>query len=212
MTGVRRTTRVAAVAPEHRTLEQRGPEQLERSGERAHSDDAALMARLAAGDVGALGELYDEHQAAVRRFLSRATAGADDVDDLVHSTFLTAAKSAGRYDGRAACRPWLMGIAVRLLRRRRHALARWLGIASALATLGRSSIDPEPAVGLRGDVERALTRLTQAKRVTLLLAEVEGLSCPEIAAALEIPVGTVWTRLRSARRELRALLDGGNER
>jgi RNA polymerase sigma-70 factor (ECF subfamily) len=53
--------------------------------------------------------------------------------------------------------------------------------------------------------------LSQPKRVTLLLAEVEGLSCPEIAAALDIPVGTVWTRLHKARRELRQLLDGGHE-
>ena len=170
------------------------------------------MARLATGDIGALGELYDQHHASIRRFLVRATAGADDVDDLVHTTFLTAAKCAARYDGRAACRPWLIGIAVRLLRRRRHALARWLGIASALTTLGRPSIDPASSVGVRGDVERALARLTEPKRITLLLAEVEGLSCPEIAAALEIPIGTVWTRLHSARRELRALLDGSNER
>ncbi len=202
MTDARPTTRVAMVAPER----------CEPGPEPTSSPDAELMARLAAGDVGALGELYDQHQASIRRFLTRATAGADDVDDLVHSTFLTAAKSAGRYDGRAACRPWLIGIAVRLLRRRQHALARWLGVASALATLGRSSIDPDPAVGMRGDVERALSRLTQPKRITLLLAEVEGLSCPEIAAALEIPIGTVWTRLHNARRELRALLDGGSER
>lgn len=203
MTEARRKTRAVEAEPE-----QRQPEPCPR----ARSHDAELMARLADGDIGALGELYDQHQASIRRFLTRATAGADDVDDLVHTTFLTAAKSAARYDGRAACRPWLIGIAVRLLRRRRHALARWLGVASALATLGRPSIEPDSAVGMRGDVERALGRLTQQKRITLLLAEVEGLSGPEIAAALEIPIGTVWTRLHSARRELRELLDEGHAR
>lgn len=174
--------------------------------------DAELMARLASGDIGALGELYDRHHASIRRFLARATAGSDDVDDLVHTTFLTAATSAARYDGRSECRPWLIGIAVRLLRRRHHAVGRWLSVLSALATLGRTSVDPGAALGLRSDIESALGRLSQAKRVTLLLAEVEGLSCPEIATALDIPVGTVWTRLHSARRELRQLLDGGNER
>lgn len=170
--------------------------------------DAELMAALAAGDIGALGELYDRHQAPLRHFLARATAGADDVDDLVHSTFLTAAASAPRYDGRAACRPWLIGIAVQLLRRRRYALGRWLGIVSALATLRRPSVDPRPALGARSDVQRALGRLSRAKRITLLLAEVEGLTCPEIAVTLQIPVGTVWTRLHAARRELRQWLGG----
>jgi len=191
MTEPRRTTRFAKAEPER-------------------SSDAALMARLAEGDIGALGELYDHHQASIRRFLTRATSSADDVDDLVHTTFLTAATIAARYDGRAACRPWLIGIAVRLLRRRHHALGRWLSVASALATLRRSSVDPRSALGTTSDIERALAQLSQPKRVTLLLAEVEGLSCPEIASALDIPVGTVWTRLHKARRELRQLLDGGD--
>jgi RNA polymerase sigma-70 factor (ECF subfamily) len=169
------------------------------------------MSRLGQGDIGALGELYDRHQASIRRFLARATVGADDVDDLVHTTFLTAATSAARYDGRADCRPWLMGIAVRLLRRRQYALGRWRGVVLSLATLRRPSVDPRSALSARADVERALGRLSQAKRITLLLAEVEGLSCPEIAAALDIPVGTVWTRLHTARRELRQWLGGGNE-
>ena len=176
------------------------------------TSDAELMARLATSDVGALGELYDRHQHGVRRFLTRATADANDVDDLVHTTFLTAATSARRYDGRANCRPWLMGIAVRLLQRRRYALGRWFGVASSLAILQRTSLDPSTALAAQSDVEKALGKLSQAKRVTLLLAEVEGLTCPEIAAALGIPVGTVWTRLHAARRELRQFLGGGQKR
>lgn len=174
--------------------------------------DAELLARLAEGDIGALGELYDRHQASVRRFLTRAMSGSGDVDDLVHTTFLTAATSAARYDGRSECRPWLIGIAVRLLRRQHHAVGRWFAVLSAIATLRRPSLDPRSALDAKSDVERALARLTHAKRVTLLLAEVEGLTCPEIALALEIPVGTVWTRLHSARREIRELLDAEKER
>lgn len=179
-------------------------------GRAKQSLDAELMARLAEGDIGALGELYDRHQASIRRFLTRASSGSGDVDDLVHTTFLTAATSAARYDGRAACRPWLIGIAVRMLRRQHHAIERWRSVLSALATLRRPSVDLGSALDARSDIERALARLSHAKRITLLLAEVEGLSCPEIAMALGIPVGTVWTRLHSARRELRQLLDGGD--
>ncbi|HVJ93038.1 MAG TPA: RNA polymerase sigma factor [Labilithrix sp.] len=165
------------------------------------------MSRLARGEIDALGELYDRYQAPLRRFVSRATANAEDVDDIVHATFLAAASAAPRYDGRASCRPWLIGIAVRKLRKRRTAFGR---LVATLAMLGRprAAIDPRPCLDARSDVERALLLISEPKRVTFLMAEVEGMSCTEIAEALAVPVGTVWTRLHAARRELRAALDG----
>jgi len=63
------------------------------------------MTRLAGGESGALGELYDRYHEPVRRFIARATSDAEDVDDLVHATFLAAATSAARYDGRDCSRP-----------------------------------------------------------------------------------------------------------
>jgi RNA polymerase sigma-70 factor (ECF subfamily) len=173
--------------------------------------DPDVLRRLAAGDIGALGELYDRHHEAIRRFVARATCDAEDVDDLVHATFLEAARSAGRYDGRASSRPWLVGIAAQLLRRRRRSFGQLLKVLSSLRGVRAGWADPRPALHARGDVERALARLTEVKRLTLLMAEVEGLSCAEIAAAMQVPVGTVWTRLHAARRELRAALDGGAE-
>jgi RNA polymerase sigma-70 factor (ECF subfamily) len=173
------------------------------------SDPDALR-KLAAGEIGALGELYDRHHEAVRRFVVRATADAEDVDDLVHATFLAAAKCAERYDGRPSCRPWLIGIAAQLLRRRRQSFGRFLAVLSSLRVRATAS-DPRSALQARSDLERALVRLSEAKRLTLLMAEVEGLSCAEIAAALEIPIGTVWTRLHAARRELRRAMEVGEE-
>ncbi|HLK39026.1 MAG TPA: RNA polymerase sigma factor [Polyangiaceae bacterium] len=173
--------------------------------------DPDLLRRLASGDIGALGELYDRHSEPVRRFLARATSNAEDVDDLVHATFLAAAKSAARYDGRPSCRPWLMGIAVQLLRRRRRSLGHFFAILSSLRGVQGVAHDPRPTLHARIDVDRALTRISEPKRVALLLAEVEGLSCAEIAKALDVPIGTVWTRLHAARRELRRLLEEGRE-
>jgi RNA polymerase sigma-70 factor (ECF subfamily) len=180
-----------------------------RSPEAAPASDPELMLRLAAGEIGALGELYDRHQTALRRFVARATADAEDVDDIVHAAFLTAAKSAARYDGRPGCRPWLIGIAVQLLRRRRRALGRLVAVLASLHGTRPASRDPRPALDARPDVERALARVSEAKRIPLLLAELEGLTCPEIAELLAIPIGTVWTRLHAARRELRQLLEDG---
>ena len=169
--------------------------------------DVELMQQLAAGQLGALGELYERYQAPLRSFVSRATGGAHDVDDLVHAAFLAAAASAERYDGRVSCRPWLIGIAAQLLRRRRQTFHRLVAVLSALQRAQHGSHDPRPALQARTDVERALARLSEPKRITLLMAEVEGLSCAEIAHALAVPIGTVWTRLHAARREVRQALD-----
>jgi RNA polymerase sigma-70 factor (ECF subfamily) len=170
--------------------------------------DPELMTRLGAGDIDALGVLYDRYQEPIRRFLARATSDAEDVDDLVHTTFLSAAGSAARFDGRASCKPWLIGISVQLLRRRRHAFGRWFAILTSVRAVRSAFADPTPVLDARKDLSRALAELSEAKRITLLLAEVEGLSCPEIAEVLEVPVGTVWTRLHAARRELRLALSG----
>jgi RNA polymerase sigma-70 factor (ECF subfamily) len=176
----------------------------------AAASDADIMRRLAAGETSALGELYDRYHEPLRRFIARATTDAADVDDLVHAAFLAAAKSAARYDGRASCRPWLIGIAVQYLRRRRQTFGQFRKVLSSLYG-SRTSIDPRAALQARGDVERALRLLSEPKRLAFLMAEVEGLTCPEIATALGVPIGTVWTRLHAARRELRRALEEGNE-
>jgi len=169
--------------------------------------DAEAMRRLARGETSALGPIYDRHRAAIWRFVANATGQAHDVDDVVHSTFLTAAKAASSFDGRENCRPWLFGIAVRLLQRRRRTLARWSRALRELAIRQAGThVDPHRDLSARDDlnaVSTSLNRLSEAKRIVLCLAEVEGLSCDEIARALGVPVGTVWTRLHHARRELR---------
>jgi len=175
------------------------------------ASDPDIMSRLAGGETGALGELYDRYHVAVRRFLALATSDAEDVDDLVQATFLAAGKSAGRYDGRASCRPWLFGIAAQLLRRRRQRFRRWLAVPSSLSTTRTTVVDPRLALQARSDVERALGRISETKRVTYLMAEVEGLSCAEIAEVLGVPIGTVWTRRHAARHELRRAIEEGNE-
>ncbi|HWZ89183.1 MAG TPA: RNA polymerase sigma factor, partial [Polyangiaceae bacterium] len=176
-----------------------------------NTSDPEIMNRLAAGELGALGELYDRYHEPLRRFIARATSDAEDVDDLVHAAFLAAAKSASQYDGRASCRPWLIGIAVQLLRRRRQGFGRLLAVLSSLSGSRSASVDPRPKLEARSEIERALGRISESKRITFLMAKVEGLSCEEIALVLDVPIGTVWTRLHAARRELRQALEEGAE-
>jgi RNA polymerase sigma factor (sigma-70 family) len=173
--------------------------------------DASAMEALSRGNISALGVLYDRHQETVTTFVRRATNDAPDAEDLVHATFMTAARSAVNFDGRQSCRPWLVGIAARLVYRRRRGLARW---ARALRELtfreANRHSDPNQELTARDQVSRlsrALEQLSEPKRIVLLLAENEGLSSERIASTLEIPIGTVWTRLHHARRDLRRLLE-----
>lgn len=167
--------------------------------------DGELLERVARGDTQAIGALYQLHARSLLRFAARAV-GPAEAEDLVHAAFIRAADRASTFDPQlGSARGWLFGITGRLVQERRRALsstARALlrfGAGAARAMTGTSNE--------RHDLERALASLSEAKRVVILLAEVEGYTGEEIATMLEIPVGTVWTRLHKARRELRAFME-----
>jgi len=173
--------------------------------------DADLVRRVADGDLSPLGVLYDRHHEGVRQFVARATGSGADADDITHEAFLTLAKIAARYDGRPSARPFLLGIAAQLVRRRKRGLGRW---AQALTSFADTFTDsrvrtPEDAASTTEEMRRfddALGRLTEEKRLVFLLVEREGLAGEEVARALDIPVNTVWTRLHHARNDLRKAL------
>lgn len=179
------------------------------------SDEDALAA-LNQGQIGALGLLYDRYHDAVYSFVRRASSDDSDVDDIVQATFLSAARSVASHDGKQTCRTWLVGIAGRILYRRRRGLSRWTRALRELTLRDADNYsDPHQVLSARDEVQRlgsALSKLSEPKRVVLLLAEAEEQSCEQIAKALQVPVGTVWTRLHHARRELRLLLDHAEER
>jgi RNA polymerase sigma-70 factor (ECF subfamily) len=157
-------------------------------------------------------ELYDRHLPFVRRFVARRL-GPESADDVVADAFLAAFRVRGRYDlSYPDARPWLLGIATReISRRRRQERARYRLLASAPVD---SPVDgPAEAVAaavsaesLRRPLARALARLKPADRDVLLLVAWGDLSYQEVAEALEIPVGTVRSRLHRARRIVRAAL------
>jgi RNA polymerase sigma-70 factor (ECF subfamily) len=182
----------------------------ETSAASKHVSDADCLRRLASGEVGALATLYDRYSESLYRFISHATGHASDVEDVVHVAFLTAAKAAASFDGRQSCRPWLLGIAARLVYRRRRTLARFRRALRELASRQEGTQrDPQRELMARDELDvlgKALERLSDAKRMALILSEVEGMSAEEIAATLNVPVGTVWTRLHHARVELRRVM------
>jgi RNA polymerase sigma-70 factor (ECF subfamily) len=176
--------------------------------------DPELVRGIATGDLGALGELYDRYARDVWRAARRSLLDSADAEDVVHATFMKLRQIAPSYDGRASCRNWLCGIAVRLTMRHRRGAGRFRGMLDAFAhsVAGRSRGDPELAASGRQELavlESALARLTEKKRAVFVLVELEGLSTEEAAAALEIPAATVRTRLFHARHELQEALQSG---
>lgn len=170
--------------------------------------DAELVAAVGRGEVGALGALFDRYEPDVRRVLLRLGVPYGDVDDLVQSTFLEVLNAARSYDGRPVARPWLIGLAVIHVRRRRRWVSRAVRRMSELGhePTGRPATPEETAQTseLASKTRRALEALSEKKRDVVVLVLVEGLSGEEAATLLGIPVATVWTRLHHARAELRS--------
>lgn len=160
---------------------------------------------------------YDEHARALLRFCARRV-GPAAAEDVVATTFLVAFERRREFDQRELVRPWLYGIAVNVLRRHRRDEVR------AYRALARAGIDPlfhadgvldshEQRIGERTDAERraravagVLASLPRRQRDVLLLVAVAEFEYGEVAAALDIPIGSVRSALHRARHKLRAAL------
>lgn len=178
--------------------------------------DPALMASVAAGEMSALGMLFDRYDQDVRRLIARLGVSPGDVDDLVQLTFLDALRSARSYDGRASARPWLMGLAVMIVRRHRRSIGRLAARLAAWATMpsehARSPEEQSETNEAAERARRALDALSSKKREAFVLVALEGMSGEQAAELLSVPAATVGTRLHHARRELREALARDGER
>jgi RNA polymerase sigma factor (sigma-70 family) len=174
-----------------------------------NDDDRELLARTGAGDRQALAELYTRYRGAVFAYLLRLTPDQHLAEDLLQETFVAVWKSAASFAGRSTVKTWLIGVAHRqahnVLRRRAEPLAD----EAELAQLAAADPEPENAVlaqATREELLAAIARLSLAHRETLALAFGHEMPAAEIAEALGVPIGTVRSRLRDAKRLLRAAL------
>jgi RNA polymerase sigma factor (sigma-70 family) len=156
--------------------------------------------------------LFDRHAGAVHRYLGRRVG--ELADDLLSETFLVAFRRRAAYLAvHIEVRPWLFGIATNVLRGHvRAEQRRYRALARAAAEPGTAPEDPGDAAdrldaeALRGALADALAALKQRDRDVLLLFAWGQLGYEEIAAVLDVPVGTVRSRLNRARRQTRAAL------
>jgi RNA polymerase sigma factor (sigma-70 family) len=176
--------------------------------------DDALLTRFVQGEGDALGTLFDRHHRAAYRFLGRLTGADDaDLDDLVQATFMEAARAAPRFDGRAAVRTWLFGIAMNVARHYKRGNARRRRVIDDASEERPSEIParerPDEHAANRELLERvaeALQRLPVSLREVFVACEIEELPGADVARLLRIPEGTLWRRLHDARKALRAAL------
>lgn len=177
----------------------------------AEGDDAEAIA-ASRRDPERFAVLFDRHGPHIHRYLTRRL-GKQVADDLLAETFLTAFGKRGQYDlARPDARPWLYGIATNLVSRHRRQELREYRLQGA-APVSRSEDEHADRVAaqvtaqaMSGLLATALGELADGDRDVLLLIAWEDLSYGEVADALDIPVGTVRSRLNRARRIVRGTL------
>ena len=178
-----------------------------------------LIRRVAAGDHAAFRSLVGPYQGRVFGLALRVLRDEDRARDAVQDAMLKVYRSIRRFEGRSSFYTWfyrmVLNTCIDLKRRDRSDREVEWEEGRALEAEARGDVlagapvppeDPEEAASraeLRGVLARAIEELPEGARETLLLREVDGLSYAEIAEALEIPKGTVMSRLHYARRRLR---------
>ncbi|MBK6922343.1 MAG: sigma-70 family RNA polymerase sigma factor [Deltaproteobacteria bacterium] len=174
------------------------------------SSDEELYAAWTAGDRAAGGRLVDRHLRSIARFFANKIWDGDDAEELVGTTFELCARTLGSFRGESSFRTFLFGLAHNVLRnhirRRRPEIGEIDLESSAVRDLGPS---PRTAAARRREqalLLQALRAIPLEHQIVLELVYFEGLSRTEIAAALELPAGTVASRLRRADELLRQQL------
>ena len=189
---------------------------VERVADRPEDCDTALVMAIAAGDRGALAQLYDRYAPTLLAVGHRMLGGGREAEDLVHDVFLEAWRQAGSYDpARGTVRAWLLvRLRSRALDRHRAASIAPVPVADVCQLEERAAAGEDPALAPdRAAVRRALEALPREQRAVLELGYFHGLSSSEIALRTGAPIGTVKTRVATALAKLRAGLDpGGAER
>lgn len=165
--------------------------------------DVELAAFAAAGGRREFGELVRRHSASVRGLLRRMGAEPALADDVAQDAFLQAYERCAEFRGEGSFSAWVRKIAARLYLRRRAKDARWTEMSEVEeATV---AADRGPAL----DLDQALKALSEIERVCVSLCHGAGLTHSEIAAATNLPLGTVKSHVKRGLDKLRDRLGAG---
>ena len=176
----------------------------------SQTNEKELVTRAQGGDRNAFSELVRMHSQGVVNVIYRMCGNMQIAEDAAQETFIQAWLRLPSYRPQASLRNWLYRIAVNaaidMLRKEKHTLP------GAVEDMNLRDTEPGPEALVTSfqqteTVQAAVLALPDASRAVLVLREFEGLSYQEIAESLEIPVGTVMSRLNYARKLLREKLE-----
>lgn len=161
-----------------------------------------------------LESVYREYHDFVWRTLYHLGVRGDAVNDAVHDVFLVVHRRLPDFDGRTAIKNWLYGVVRRVASDHRKKIERRNQRLRLVADHDNHGDDARTLQRLSASelVERFLAELDEDKRVVFVLAEVEGMTAPEIASALGANLNTVYARLRAARLRFKRLVDARDEK
>ena len=175
--------------------------------------DRELIVRLQEGDLNALGALYDRYNQVVYRTALAITGDEMAAADLLQDVFLRVHRFATRIDPERAFEPWLYRVTVNLtytwLKRRKRWFVHSIDDVAAWLT-GEKKQSPAYQFEQREEwlrVSRAVERLPLHQRTVIVLHYFNDLSLQEISEIMEIPVGTVKSRLHYGRQALKAQME-----
>jgi RNA polymerase sigma-70 factor (ECF subfamily) len=186
------------------------------------ADDHRLIAECLQGRTAAFGELVCRYQDRLFNTVYRLVDNAEDAQDVVQEAFLNAYQSLDTFKGDSQFYTWLYRIAFNTaisLKRKQKA-------AVSMHTVKEDGGDVEPVdasefsqpehamqrAEQESRVQRALSRLSAEHRAVLIMKDMEGQKYETMAEILEVPIGTIRSRLHRARMELRELLRQDEER
>ena len=174
--------------------------------------EAELLARVVSGDRSAFDTVMSAHQDRVFSVCLRILGDRERALDATQDTFLTVFRKAGQFEGRSAVGTWIYRIAVnvcydqirRARRRPSESLPDYVDPSDPAAEAAIES------AALRPEIEAALSALPTEFRNAVILSDLEGLSLPEVAEVMGVPVGTVKSRVFRGRRLLARQLGNQN--
>jgi RNA polymerase sigma-70 factor (ECF subfamily) len=172
--------------------------------------DAQLIGRTLAGEPAAFGELVLRYQDRLYNSLVRVLGSAEDARDAVQDAFVQAFVKLDTFRGASAFYTWLYRIAFNTAMSHARRQRPTRSLDEERTDRGREPVDMQPTPAARLDmseravqVQQALAELCAEHREVIVLREMDGCKYEEIAEMLELPVGTVRSRLFRARLELR---------
>jgi RNA polymerase sigma-70 factor, ECF subfamily len=169
--------------------------------------DLELVEKARQGDSAAFHELVDRHARPLFALAFSLSGNAADAEDALQEMFTGAFRGLRGFEGRSSVKTWLVRILVRQVAgRRRKAGRQPTQPLDAAAEATAAVLAPFGSTEARIDVMAAIRTLNPEHRDVVLLREIQGLSYDEIAGVLDVPLGTVESRLFRARQALRERL------